>query len=258
MSLEKAKASLEANLKKRENSAEEKKIRPSEKHSKGTGVIMSNALIEATHYLNLNERRIIYLAMTRLKGGYDVHINAKEFGESFGMDETNAYRSLESACNKLFEREIRFNDGRKKGRARWVQEAVYHEGEGWASLKFTDVVRTNIKGLQSQYTKYSLEQAGNLKSVYSWRFLERFMQFYDPKKRKGFWQISVEDLCNLLELSEFYLKWPILRQKIILPSAKELEEKDGWKIDILPIKTGRKTTHVRFEFKQNPQGRLDL
>jgi plasmid replication initiation protein len=197
--------------------------------------------------------------MTKLKGGNEVSLNAKDFAETFGISEKHAYNMIKDACNNLFEREIQFNDGRRKGRARWVQEAHYYEGEGWASLKFTDIVRANIKGLETQYTKYSLEQAGNLKSVYSWRFLERFIQYGDAKKKyRGWWEISVIDLCEFLELSEFYLKWPILNQKIIKPSIKELDEKDGWEVEIKPIKTGRKTTHVRFNFKQNPQGRLEF
>lgn len=261
MNLKNKMAELESKIKK--NPSDEKKskaiIRPLGKHSKGVNITMSNALISATHSLKLNERRIIYLAMTKLKKGTEVSFNAKEFSETFGVSEKNAYIFIKEACDNLFEREIKFNDGRRKGRARWVQEAIYHEGEGWATLNFTELVRANLKGLESQYTRYSLEQAGNLKSVYSWRFLERFIQYGDAKKKyKGWWEISVEELCEFLELSEFYLKWPILRQKIISPSLKELDEKDGWKVEVNPIKTGRKTTHVRFNFKQDPQGRLEF
>lgn len=263
MNLKNTMAGLEAKIKERENTDIKKEVkshkRPLGKHSDGLGIKMSNALISATHSLNLNERRLIYLAMAKLKTGSEVSFNAKDFAEAFGLSEKNAYTMISEACDKLFEREIQFQDGRKKGRARWVQEAIYHEGEGWATLKFTDIVKTNIKGLQNQYTKYSLEQAGNLKSVYSWRFLERFIQYGDAKKSyKGWWVISIIELTSFLELSEYYLEWPKLRQKIILPAMKELDEKDGWKVNLKPIKTGRKVTSVRFEFRQDPQGRLEL
>ena len=105
MSLEKAKASLEAHLKKKDNTPSKEVKRPTERHSGGLGVKMSNALIEATHSLNLNERRIIYLAMTKLKGGFDVHLNAKEFADTFGINEKDAYKSLEKhATNCLTEK----------------------------------------------------------------------------------------------------------------------------------------------------------
>lgn len=263
MNLKKTIAGLEAKIKARENTdmieKPKGKERPTGKHSNGLGIKMSNALISATHSLNLNERRLIYLAMAKLKNGNEISFNAKDFAAAFNVSEKHAYTMISEACDKLFEREIHFQDGRKKGRARWVQEAIYHEGEGWASLKFTDVVKTNIKGLQEQYTKYSLKQAGNLKSIYSWRFLERLIQWGDAKKSyRGWWELSVNELVKFLELSDYYLEWPRLRQKIILPSLKELDEKDGWKVDIKPIKTGRKVTHVRFEFRQDPQGRLEL
>ena len=37
---------------------------------------------------------------------------------------------------------------------------------------------------------------------------------------------------------------------------KELQEKDGWLIQWLPIKAGRKVKAVRFTFMRDPQGRL--
>jgi plasmid replication initiation protein len=40
--------------------------------------------------------------------------------------------------------------------------------------------------------------------------------------------------------------------------VKELTEKDGWLIAWTPIKAGRKVTALRFEFKRDPQGRLDV
>lgn len=261
MNLKNKMAKLELKIKKKPSGGKENKeaVRPIGRHSKGVNITMSNALISATHSLKLNERRIIYLAMTKLEKGTEVSFNAKEFSETFGISEKNAYISIKEACDNLFEREIRFNDGRKKGRARWVQEAIYHEGEGWATLNFTELVRANLKGLETQYTKYSLRQAGNLKSVYSWRFLERFIQYGDAKKKyKGWWEISIIELVEFLELSKFYLEWRRLKEKIINPSIKELDEKDGWKIEVNPIKTGRKTTHIRFNFKQDPQGRLEF
>jgi plasmid replication initiation protein len=45
-------------------------------------------------------------------------------------------------------------------------------------------------------------------------------------------------------------------KEIFEPAVKELREKDGWLIDWTPIKTGRKVTTLRFEFKRDPQGRL--
>lgn len=259
MNLKDSMKSLEARLNKSENTAKKEAERPIGKHSNSKGIKMSNALISATHNLNLSERRMIYLAMSNLKQGNEVHLEAKEYAKTFGISETQAYEQLETACNKLFEREIQFTDGRKKGRARWVQSAIYHEGEGWCSIEFTDIVRANIKGLVSQYTRYNLEQAGNLKSVYSWRFLERFIQYGNEKKRNsGWWEVSINNLCEFLELSDYYQKFNQLNNKILIPSFKELDEKDGWKVEVKPIKTGRKITHIRFEFKQDPQSRIEF
>ncbi|GAB6035426.1 replication initiation protein [Galenea microaerophila] len=223
-----------------------------EKSAEGANVKMSNALVSAIHGLNLSERRLIFLGMALLEKGDEIQISAKEYAEVFGLDKANAYKQISDACNKLFEREIRFLDGRKTTRYRWVQCTSYHEGEGWCTLKFTDIVCKNIKGLQTQYTRYALAKAGNLKSIYSWRLMERFLQYGNSKKDyKGWWQISIVELCEFLELSDFYLEWRRLREKILIPATNELMKKDNWVITFTPLKTGRKTTHVKFDFKQD-------
>lgn len=261
MSLDKVIAKLQSHIEKTSKKEDNSPIQRPDigRHSQKAKVKMSNALITATHGLNLTERRLIYLGMVLLKNGNQVQVTTKLFSEAFGVNEKVAYRDLKSACDKLFDREIRFTDGRKKTRARWVQSATYHDGEGWCSIQFTDVVCDNIKGLQAQYTRYALAQAGNLRSVFSWRLMERFLQYGNPKKRyKGWWEVSIEDLCRFLELSDFYKTWWRLKEKILLPATKELFEKDGWKVEIIAIKTGRKTTHVRFEFERDTQKKLDF
>ncbi|WP_338333363.1 hypothetical protein [Acetobacter sp. LMG 32666] len=44
--------------------------------------------------------------------------------------------------------------------------------------------------------------------------------------------------------------------KIIKPAVKELIEKDGWLIEWKPIKTDRRVSKLRFEFKKDPQEEL--
>ena len=49
-----------------------------------------------------------------------------------------------------------------------------------------------------------------------------------------------------------------VRTKIIEPAVRELTEKDGWLIQWMPIKAGRRVKGLRFTFMRNPQQQLPL
>ena len=42
------------------------------------------------------------------------------------------------------------------------------------------------------------------------------------------------------------------------PAVKELQDRDGWLIQWQPIKAGRKTAALRFNFMRDPQAKLPL
>ncbi|MQL56660.1 RepB family plasmid replication initiator protein, partial [Acidianus ambivalens] len=90
-------------------------------------VTQSNRLIEASHTLTLNEKRLVLCAASLIdprkplpKDGYFT-IRADSFAEVFGLGMNNAYMALEDAANRLFERDIRrYSKGKIVERMRWV------------------------------------------------------------------------------------------------------------------------------------------
>jgi plasmid replication initiation protein len=73
----------------------------------------------------------------------------------------------------------------------------------------------------------------------------------------GWRQIELDEFHHAMETPDSYrANFKDCRRWVVEPAVKELREKDGWLIDWTPIKTGRKVTTLRFEFKRDPQGRL--
>jgi plasmid replication initiation protein len=113
----------------------------------------------------------------------------------------------------------------------------------------------SLTGLKKQFTTYQLEQASALRSVYSWRLLELLMRF----KSTGVAEYTIEDFATSMDATEKQkADFAKIRTKIIEPAIKELQEKDGWLIDWEPIKTSRKVTAIRFNFRRNDQRLLPL
>lgn len=237
-------------------------------------ITMSNALTRAGHGLSLSEKRLVMLAVSKLDSRHlpqpgelpTTKITAIEYAEQFGVDPRTAYEALQDASKALFERKVTYFEPahKRSGKPlrptridmRWVGECHYNEGEGSVSLAWWPRLLPSLLGLKSQFTTYQLQQASALRSAYSWRLLELLTRF----RSTGVAEYTVEDFAISMDATEKQrADFAKLRTKIIEPAVKELTEKDGWLIEWVPLKTGRKVTAVRFTFQRRPvQQAIDL
>jgi plasmid replication initiation protein len=239
-------------------------------HAQAAGrlkVNMSNALTSAAQRLSLTEKRVMMFAVGQLdsfkrNGGTadgSVKLVAHEYAELFGVDPNTAYEQLQACAESIITKQVWWYEeakrGPKKVQINWLSKAEYYAGEGTVSLWFTQHIAPHLLQLKSQFTTYQLAQASALRSVYSWRLLELLSQYAST----GWRQIPIEEFCHAMEATEKQREnFAAIRRKIIEPAVRELTEKDGWIIDWQPIKAGRKVAAIRFEFRRDPQGRLDL
>lgn len=226
-------------------------------------IVKSNALIQASYKLSLNEQRIILLAVAGLHSARpgvhpkynqvdNIKITAEEFAEAWNLPMNKAYEALKDATNELYERSIiEINDKHHK-KMRWVDAVQYHDGQGWAVLSFTPHVTPHLTSLKGKFTEYRLGQVANLRSTYAVRLFEWCVQFVDT----GWLQIGLEDLTQRLGVN--YRLYNDIRRFVIEPAVKELKAKSNLEIGWAPIKEGRSVKAIRFTFKEQDQGKLDL
>ncbi|MFM0140448.1 replication initiation protein [Caballeronia grimmiae] len=244
-----------------------------ERSSGDRWINMSNALTRAGHGLSLAEKRLVSAAVSKLDsrrvlkpGEVPVtKISAAEYAEAFDVDIHTAYDQLKASADALYNRSITFFEPAHKRsgkpleptmvKVRWVGKAKYHRTEGWIELHWWPEILVALTDIQGQFTQYQLRQASTLRSIYSWRLLELLTRF----KSQGWAQYTIEDFAVSMDATEKQrADFAAIRRKMIEPAVKELQEKDGWKIEWKPIKAGRRVKGVRFEFQRDPQGRLDL
>lgn len=230
---------------------------------------ISNALTRAAHGLTLSEKRLIFLALSKVdskrppffqENVYST-VTAAEFADVYNVDITTAYKQLQYAAKHLYERSITFfapssERGSKsvehvKVTMRWIGVVKYSAGEGKIQLYWIPELLQHIMGLKRSFTSYQLQQASALRSVYAWKLLEILSQF----KRTGWAEIDIDDFCESMEASETQkANFANIRRHIIEPAILELEAKDGWKIQWKALKNGgRKVNVLRFDFSHIPQ-----
>ena len=252
----------------RRSTAEKQEVRPAHEIPAGKlQITMSHALTTAAQGLTLAEKRVMMYAVAKLDsfkgdGGTPtgtVKLVAHDYAEQFGVDADTAYTQLRQAGKSIFNRYIRFFEPGRKGpeevMVRWVSSARYSPGTGTVTLRFTPEIAPHLLEFKNQFTKYKLAQASALRSVYSWRLLELLSQYAST----GWRQIELDEFHHAMETPPSAREnFKECRKRVVEPAVKELQDKDGWLIDWTPIKTGRKVTALRFEFKRDPQGHLPL
>jgi plasmid replication initiation protein len=211
-----------------------------------------NSLIEGCYKLNLDEQRLLYLSMIQLDPRKALPkdncftVTAKDYAESFGLDEKNVYQQIEEASKSLAEKWLRTNDGKYREQFRWVFGVRYHDKEGKVTLGFSPWVIPYLTGLKQQFTSLKLSQISELKSIYSIRLLEFLMQY----KATGKFIIDLDRFKERLSLSNEYSRFYNFKKRVIEPAIKELQEKSNLLIAFKTIKVGRAIKQLQFNFKE--------
>jgi plasmid replication initiation protein len=228
-------------------------------------VSMSNTIVGAAHALNLSEKRLISTAMAKLDSmakrapTKPIRITAVEFAECFNIDETTAYEQLNKATHNLYERSIRrvvqTPFGPREEKIRWLDRSVYHRGQGYVEVNFSQQVGPYLMALEKRFTSYKLEQTRALRSVHSWRLFENLKRW----ESTGKWFVEIDDFHHLMEATPSYRKnFAQLRKWMIEPAVKELHTASGLDITWSAHKTGRKVTRLVFLFEPSVQKSFDL
>lgn len=231
-------------------------------------VSKSNYLIRASYRLTLSEQRVILACLaqvdSRKRAGNlndlelqteGLTINALDYAKLFDVDPSTAYRELQQAADRLYERTITIkkNDKGERVRHRWLQgEARAPAGSGYIRLSFTMQLAEHICQLRGKFTTYQLEQVRHLSRPNSIRLFELMMQWRDTKLVR----IKVDELKEMLQA-----KYPVyadLKRYILKPAFADIDARTDYSVQWREIKIGRKIDTIEIRFEQRKQKNLDL
>jgi plasmid replication initiation protein len=224
-------------------------------------VTQSNRLIEASHTLTLNEKRLVLCAASLIdprkplpKDGY-LSVRADTFAEVFGIDVKHAYEALDDAATRLFNRDIRrYAKGKVVERMRWVFHVKYREGQGCVELGFSPTVLPHLTMLNKEFTSYQLKQIGSLSSFYAVRLYELMSQFLKLGERS----CTLDQLRQMLDLGDKYQDVKDMRKRVLDPALKEMNANTDLAVTAEPMRKGRKITGFSFTISKNDQMALQL
>lgn len=237
--------------------------------SGGLEVWQSNALVEASQTMTLNEKRLIYAAAALHdprrpaphKGTVKFH--ADEFADIFGLDlkGKGRYEDLKDAAKRLFERRITTIRASPRGKGRqvlthmrWVWMAEYNEGAATVTLGFSPPVLPYLTMLNAEFTRFKLRHIGNIGSHYGLRIYELCCQYRAAGERT----IPLARLREMLDLGDKYENIKDLRVRVLDPAIKEINQHTDLRVVMTPERKGRKVIGFHFDITQDDQIPLDL
>ena len=221
-------------------------------------VYKSNQVVEASYKLSLNEQRVILACIGQVDSKEKLlvtdkfELSAKDFAKLFSVSEDRAYHALIEVTDSLFNRylviENPFFDDPSihKLKTRWISSIYYRTELGKIVLCFAHEILPYLSELKGSFTKYELKYIGNMTSIYGIRLYELLMQWKNTGKR----EIEIDWLKKQFELDASYERMFDLKKRVIDPAIKDINEHSNFTISWTQRKTGRKVTHLTFEFSE--------
>ena len=221
--------------------------------SVGELVIQHNKLIEARYNLSLQEKRIILWLSSQMKSDdedfKDYKLPVRDFAKMANITNKKLYEEIMEITEKLMKRVMKIRDVKTNRtiQVSWLSSAEYIHNEGCVLLCFDPKLKLYLLNLKQEFTKISLSDLFELKSIYSVRIFELLVQYESIGKRI----ITLFDLRSYCGINEKeYSDYFDLKRFSIERAKTEINNKTEYEIDYKEIKEARKVIALEWTIKK--------
>lgn len=209
-------------------------------------VVKANSLIEASYRLSIDEIRILALTV----GTMDPYSSKQEFEFTVAdvvrefpeVKIENAYKQIQVAVKKLYDRSVRTEDNEKVTDFRWVSSRTYFKKEGRFRIALTNEVMPYLTQLKGQFTRYELRNISGFSSVHSIRIYELITQY----KFRGEREVTIDNLKQWLQVEDKYKQFKDFKKRVLNPAIEEINSKSDLLVSVEELKRGRKVSSLAF------------
>jgi plasmid replication initiation protein len=222
-------------------------------------ITQSNRLITSSYSMSLSEKRVILFVLSQIspkdKDFKRYHIPIKEFSETFNLHLTNTYREVRKACLRLQDRKVVFQKDGKTISSVIVPEVITDENTHEVVISLSPSLKPYLLELKKFFTSYPINNVLDMKSAYSIRMYELMKSV---KYRNKPYEITIEKLKFILNIENMYPLYSHLKQRIIEPTLREINELTDINVEYGQKKKSRKVVSLIFHIKKNPSQQMKL
>jgi plasmid replication initiation protein len=210
-------------------------------------VVIGKDLAQARFTMELWERRLMYVCMSKLKRNDEkfpvVKFRIAEMSKL--LEEENSFSKREydliiKAAKKLVTRTVEINENGKYEIYNWVNYFKMQENE--ITMQFNEYMKPYLLDLLENkgYSKFLLKFAMPLGSIYAQRFYEMFRCLVFEGQPKAVQRIELQELRKKLEVENKHRNFGQFRLKILDTAEREINQKTDIYISFKDIRKNSK------------------
>ena len=220
-------------------------------------VVKSNELITASYAMTVNEQRLLLACIgqidsrTTLDNGAVFRLSVEQARDLFYTkgDQRHAYRDMQDACERLFERKVRISlPESQELLTRFVQSIVFDPEKGTADLRFAYEILPYLSQLEANFTKYRLSNIVQLTSSHAVRIYELIVSW--ATQGQYYKEMEIDAFRELLGLGEKYKQNSELKARVTIPAMQQINESTDFELDINFRKSKRTFKWIQLRFNQ--------
>lgn len=224
----------------------------------GTMVVKSNELIQARlDWSTLEHRVTLHLISQIRKEDSEFRyqtVRIKDINEMTGSSSQALYTRAVEICESLIDQKVRIKREEASGERKYtvynlLSSCEYIEGSGEIRARFNQDMKPFLLNLSKRFTRYRLQFAMRLRSVYAIRFYELM------KMREGLkvMRISIDRLREMLAVENKYTRFTDLKRNVIEPARREVRETCDVYFTYKVERDGRSPVRLLLFFHENEE-----
>ena len=230
------------------------------KKPKGRLCVVHNNVSEASSRLEVTEQRVVAY-LTSLIDKDDVAFKSypvavRELADLLGLSRGDFYKEIKQTTKGLVGKTMslkHLDDSPGELQVAWLSAADYQDGQGVVELEFSPKLKPYLLQLKDHFTAFPLNDVIKFKSQFSMPIYLLLKQYLTIGHRK----IEIDELKRMLEITDKYKQYGVLKLKVLLVAVAEINEKTSIRVTFDEIradpKAARRITAIKFWIKEKPE-----
>lgn len=225
-------------------------------------VVKSNRLAEARYEFNIWETRVFTKMVTMINREdarfkkYKIEIS--ELIEFFGGKSNNDYDRIREVPESLMQKIISIPYIAEDGEERLFMTPLIvsatkpknksaQKATSYIELTFHPDLKDHLLALKEKFLKYDIKNVLSISSAHSVRFYELLKQY----EKIGYRTFEVEELKNILGISDKYPLYANFKQRILRQAQKDVKQFTDIEFTFEELKEGKRISALRFLIHKN-------
>jgi plasmid replication initiation protein len=212
-------------------------------------VVKKNVLVPALAGFHLSELRLLAFCLAKLGStatkSRAITVRVAEMCDLFQMETHAAYGVIREVMISLNGKPAEFDIGTKKHLYFWFSSLEYEPNAGEFTFRVSPEMKPFLLELADNFTLYRLADVYRFSSASAWKLYENLARW----RSAGKWEVSLDELRELLGVAGKYPLWRDLRKRVIDPALEQINTQTDLTVVYEPTKRGRRFTGLSFAIR---------